>query len=114
MSTWNARGGERANEQSGQSSVQLQTVQPPAQPQQLQLADLLPSVGATTLALQANVTNLQAYGAGGVETFNRIVLGLLPLLARPEAEASASASEPSPAATQSVHLPFPMLLILVK
>ena len=111
MSTWNARGGERANEQSGQSSVQSQTVQPPAQQQQL--ADLLPSVGATTLALQANVTNLQAYGAGGVETFNRIVLDLLPLLARPEAEASASASEPSPAATASVRLPFPILLILV-
>ena len=38
--------------------------------QQLQLADQLPSARDTTLAVLENATNLQAYGAQGVETLS--------------------------------------------
>ena len=73
-------------EQPTQAQVEPQHPQQQQQPSQQQLLSesLTAIVRVSTNALQANLTNPEAYGPRAIESLHQIALGVLPLLARPE------------------------------
>ena len=83
-------------EQLTQAQVEQKHPQPHPSSQQLLSESLAAIVRVSTSALQANLTNLEAYGPRALESLHQIALGVLPLLARPEPPPPVSETGPVP------------------
>ena len=78
-----------------QAQMEQQHPQPLPSSQQLLSESLAAIVRGSTSALQANLTNLEAYGRS-LQSLHQIALGVLPLLARPEPPPQMSETRPAP------------------